>query len=400
MLRNVIDQRTIRTVNRKKILQLLIRSREVTIPEISRETRISIPTVTKNINQLIIEGIAEEAGVSESTVGRKPMVLRFLPDAYHAIGVEFAIDHIRIVLTNLDSAIKANRMLRNVDYTDIDRLMMLIKHEVDSIILEKEIPPQKVLGIGFSLPGPTNEETKVLKAAPNLRIKNLDFVQYESAFEFPLFVENDANAAAVAELTLGIAKTMQSLVHICVMSRGIGCGIVVGGHLYRGISRLAGEISHMRVASHGRQCTCGWHDCWELYASTEALLEMYQRKTGKTLAAVQEFFTVLKKYEPVAAEIFDEYLDYLALGIQHIILIQDPHYVIVGGDLSRFEEYFLEPLKAKILVENSFYDNSTVEIICSTLKEDAFVLGASLLPFERIFHLHDGENFSKIQNFS
>jgi predicted NBD/HSP70 family sugar kinase len=385
----VIDQKTIRTENRKKILRLLIRKREVTIPEISREIEISIPTVTKNISQLIEEGIAEEAGVSESTVGRKPMVIKFLPDAYYAIGVEFAIEYVRIVLTNLDSVIKADRTLRNIDYSDIDRLMTIIRNEINSIVLEKEIPIQKVLGIGFSLPGPTNEEMKFLKVAPNLGIKHVDFTKYESMFEFPLFVENDANAAAVAELTLGIAKTMRSLVYICVMSMGIGCGIVVGGHLYRGRSKLAGEISHMRVASHGRQCSCGWQDCWELYASTEALVKMYQEKTGKTLSTVQEFFATLKKYEPVAAEVFDEYLEYLALGIQHIILVQDPHYVIVGGDLSLFEAFFLEPLKEKILVENSFYDNSTVEIMCSTLKENAFVLGASLLPFEKIFSLHD-----------
>ena len=116
---------------------------------------------------------------------------------------------------------------------------------------------------------------------------------------------------------------------------------------------------------------------------------MYQEKSEKAILTVQEFFAALKKYEPIAAEVFDEYLEYLALGIQHIILIQDPHYVIVGGDLSLFEEVFLEPLKEKILVENSFYDNSNVEIMCSTLKENAFVMGASLLPFEKIFHLHD-----------
>ncbi len=385
----IIDQHTIRAENRKQILRLLIRKREVTIPDISRETRISIPTVTKNINQLIDEGIAEEAGVSEASVGRRPMVIRFLPDAYYAVGVEFSVKSVRIILTNLDSTIKADRTLRSPDFKDIDGLMLAVRQEVDSILLEKEVPVNNVLGLGVSLPGPTNEETKILKVAPNLNIKHVDFTRYESAFEFPLFIENDANAAAMAELTLGIAKTMRTLVYICVMSRGIGCGIVVGGHLYRGRSKLAGEISHMKVASHGRQCTCGWQDCWELYASLDELATMYQQKTGNMIRDVQEFFAALKKYEPVAAEVFDEYLEYLALGIQHIILIQDPHYVIVGGDLSRFEEFFLEPLKEKILVENSFYDNSTVEIMCSTLKENAFVLGASLLPFEKIFHLHD-----------
>ena len=149
----VIDQNTIRTENRKKILRLLIRKREVTIPEISRETKISIPTVTKNINQLITEGIAEEAGVSESTIGRRPMVIRFLPDAYYSIGVEFSVKGVRIILTNLDSAIKADRTLRNPDFKDIDGVMVTIRQEVDSILLEKEVSANEVLGIGFSLPG-------------------------------------------------------------------------------------------------------------------------------------------------------------------------------------------------------------------------------------------------------
>ncbi len=90
-------------------MQLLIRKRELTIPEISREIDISTPTITKNINQLMIEGMAEEAGVSESTGGRKPMVIKFLPDAYYSVGVEFALEYVHIILTNLDTSIKADR---------------------------------------------------------------------------------------------------------------------------------------------------------------------------------------------------------------------------------------------------------------------------------------------------
>lgn len=385
----VINQKTIRTENRKKILQLLIRKRGLTIPEISREIRVSIPTVTKNINQLIDEGIAEEAGVSESTGGRKPMIIRFLPDAYYSFGVDFTLEYVRIILTNLDSVIKADRILKDTDYKDIDGLMIAIRDEIKSILLEKEIPMERTLGIGISLPGITHEETKFLRIAPNLGIRNVDFTQYESLFEVSLFVENDANASAMAELTLGIAKTMRNLVYIAVFSRGIGCGIVVRGQLYRGINRQAGEISHMIVASHGRQCQCGRCDCWELYASTSALVQMYREKTGKDIHAVEEFFAALKKYEPAAAKVFDGYLDYLALGIQNILLLQDPHYIIIGGILSLFEECVLEPLREKVLIENYFYDTTNVEIMCSTLKQDASVLGASLLPFEKIFSLHD-----------
>ncbi len=336
------------------------------------------------------EGIAEEAGVSESTGGRRPMLIKFLPDAYYSVGIEFSADrYVRIILTNLDSVIISDRTLRNPDFTNIDALMEDIQHHVEGILLDRNIPIDKVLAIGFSLPGTVNEETKFLKIAPNLGIKNVDFTKYEPLFQLPLFVENDANAAAMAELTLGIAKAMRNLVFLEILPQGIGGGIVVGGHIYRGRNKRAGELSHMAIASQGRQCACGRHDCWELYAAANALVKMYREKTDKEMHTVEEFFTALKKYDPAAVEAFDKYLDYLALGIQNIILIQDPHYVIIGGVISPFEEIFLEPLQEKVFIENNFYDRNDVEIVCSTLKENAPILGASLLPFEKIFSLHD-----------
>jgi predicted NBD/HSP70 family sugar kinase len=208
-------------------------------------------------------------------------------------------------------------------------------------------------------------------------------------FRLPLFIENDANAAAVAELTLGIAKVMRNLVFLSVLPYGIGGGIVVGGHLYRGKNKRAGEFSHMQIASHGRRCFCGRRDCWELYASVNALMTLYREKTDKHLYSVNDFFACLKKYELAAVEVFDEYLEHLTAGIQNIILIQDPHYVIIGGILSVFEEFFLEALQEKVFVDNSFYSRDDVRILCSTLKEDASILGASLLPFERVFSLDD-----------
>ena len=386
----LIDQKTIRAENRKRILQLLIRKREVTIPEISRELDISIPTVTKNLNQLMAEGIATEAGVSESTGGRRPVLIRFLPDAYYAIGVEFSTSgYVRIILTNLDSVITSDRILRNPDFHDIDTLMRDIQHHLEGILRDRQLPLQKILAIGFSLPGTVNEETKLLKIAPNLGLKNIDFTQYEALFQLPLFIENDANTAAMAELTLGIAKSMQNIVYLLILPQGIGGGIFVGGHLYRGVNKRAGEFSHMTVASHGRQCSCGRLDCWEMYASANSLVRLYCEKTGKEIATVEEFFAVLKKYDPAAVEVFDTYLDYLALGIRNIILIQDPQYVIIGGVISPFEEIFLEALQAKVFVENNFYTRNDVQILCSGLKEDASILGASLLPFEKIFSLHD-----------
>lgn len=395
MKAQIINQKAIQSENRKRMLRLLTCNRELTIPEISRKLDISIPTISKNINQLKGEGLVEEAGVSSSSGGRRPMRVKFIPDAYYSFGIEFAAErHVRIILTDLDSQIIAENVLQNPDFNNFNSLMHEIHRRVGSVLLDRKIPAQKILGIGFSLPGTTDEESGLLKIAPNLmtqsivKLKNVDFKKYESLFQLPLFIENDANAAAMAELTLGIAKAMQNLVFLSIMSYGIGGAIVVGGHLYQGKNNRAGEFSHMKISSNGRRCFCGRRDCWESYASLNVLVTMYQEQTGRVISSANDFFTLLKKYDRAAVEVLDKYLDHLAIGIQNIILIQDPHYVIIGGILSLFEEFFLEPLQEKVFVENNFYDRADVQIICSTLKEDASIIGASQLPLERIFSLH------------
>jgi predicted NBD/HSP70 family sugar kinase len=375
---------TIRTENRRKILQLLIRERELTIAEISRALEISIPTVTKNVEQLVEEGVAEKAGVSDAVVGRKPVVIKFLPDAYYAVGVEFSMRTVTMVLTNLDAAIICERTLQHIEYADIDALMHRIHGEFLTVLDAQQIPLQEVLGIGFALPGIVNEEACILKIAPNLELKNVDFAQYASIFGVPICIENEANAAAMAELKLGIVKELRNLVYVSILLKGIGTGIVVGGQLYKGKHKRAGEYGHTTVASQGRQCACGRRDCWELYASGNALLQGYAQRTGKSLETVAQFFDILHDQEPAAKEAFDEYLEYLALGIEDIILVQDPHYVILGGILAPFKEVLLPPLQEKIFRENNFYDGTDMKVMCSTLQGNSAILGAVLLPCQGV----------------
>ncbi len=370
---------TIRTENRRKILQLLIKERELTLAEISRNLEISIPTVTKNIEQLVEEGLAEKSGVSEAVVGRKPAVIKFLPNSYYTFGIEFLTRSVRMALTNLDANIVGESTLRDIDYGDIDALMQRIRAEFSVILENQHIESGNVAGIGFALPGVVNEETRVLKIAPNLGLKNIDFGQYEALFGIPIFIENEANAAAMAELKVGIAKELRNLVYVSVLLKGIGTGIVVGGQLYKGKHKRAGEYGHTTVASHGKLCACGRRDCWELYASGNALLTGYEQRTGRMPETFAQFFEILTACEPAAIETFDEYIEYIALGIEDIILVQDPHYVILGGILTPFSDVILPPLQEKIFQENNFYDGTDVTVMCSTLRGDSTILGAALL---------------------
>jgi len=383
-----IDQETIKNSNRKKILNLIAEKREYTKQNISKEIGVSIPTVIANINELMEEGLVEEAGVEGSTGGRKPVIVRFLPDSKYSFGIEFTLNNVRVILINLDSEIKSDSSFKVVDYENIDDIIDNIHRIIDSVIVEKKINNKNILGIGFSLPGTVNEESLILELAPNIGMKNVDFSKFLKVLKFPIYIENEANSAAFAELNLGIAKKMRNLVYLSI-TEGIGAGLVIQDHLYKGKNKRAGELGHMTIVPNGKPCNCGRKGCLEQYASRKSLLEDYNLKNENSVDNLKEFFSRVEEREELAMLELDRYISYLAIGIQNIVLIFDPHYVVLGGEISNFSEYYLKDLKEKVFVENSFYDNTSLKIFTSKLKKDSSILGVALLPLQKLFSMNE-----------
>lgn len=383
-LKNV-DHETIRESNKKKILNLLYKEKQLTKQYISQKTNISIPTVISIINELIDEGIVEEAGVAQSTGGRKPVILKFIEDARYSFGVELRPDRIRIILTNLISDIKYYESIYLDEVSDFNRIIDSVYNIFNKTIEKFKINKNQITGIGFSLPGIVDDENLILKVAPNMNLFNIDFKKYKDKFSVPLYIENEANLAAYAELNLGIAKEMRNLVYVSV-TEGIGTGIVIQDYLYKGKNKIAGEFGHMTIVKDGKKCNCGRYGCFEQYASIKALLESYKNYNNKKIA-FEEFVNLIKSKDASALKVFDEYTDFLACGLQNIIMIMDPHYIIIGGDVVKFNNLLIDTLNNKVFVKNNFFNKNSSKILLSNLKENASILGAALLPFENIFNI-------------
>ena len=384
---NILDQEIIKNSNRIKILNLLYKEKELTKLDIAKATGISIPTVTNNINELIQEGIVAEARIGDSSGGRKPLVLRFLPDSRYSFGVNISTDYARIILTNLNSEIKYDISFDIESFTNFELIMNHIDAKIQEIIIDLGISIHQVLGIGFALPGTVNEELMVLENAPNLNVMNVDFHQFSDKFKLPLYIENEANAAAYAELVLGMAKELKNLVYISV-TQGIGAGIVIQDHLYKGKNKRAGEFGHITIVPGGKRCKCGRRGCWEAYASIRSLLEYYNELSENKTKLLNDFISKLDENDVNAIKALDAYLDYLAIGIQNIILMIDPHYVVIGGELSQCEDRLINSLKEKVFTSNSFFNRDDIKILTSRLSDNSSILGASLLPLQKVFHLN------------
>jgi len=388
--KDAVNLETIKTANREKILHLLMDKRELTKQEISKKTGISVPTVTNNINRLLKKGIVAEAGLSASTGGRRPVVLRFKPDSKYTFGVDLSPENVRIILANLDLQIQADLSFANRNFTTMDEIMGQIHHTIREILSRNKTPRDNILGIGISLYGTVNEERMILEMAPNLKIKekNIHFRKYGIKFGFPLFIENDANSSALAMLLQKEAKNIEDLVYIAI-GTGIGCGILIKGQLLKGENKRAGEFGHMTIASNGRRCACGSRDCWELYASERALIADYNRRSGKRIKEIAKILSLVKSNDQDALDAWHRYLDYLAIGIKNIILFLYPGCIVIGGKISRYEDLLIAPLKDRVFKENSFYDRDDVAIMASTLKENASIIGAALLPLQKLLFLNE-----------
>ncbi|MGH4139376.1 ROK family transcriptional regulator [Clostridium sp.] len=383
----ILDQETIKKINKKNIIQLLYKKNQLTKQEISRELHISIPTVISNVNEIIEEGYLDEAGVAESTGGRKPIIVRFLPEAKYSFGVSVTSNKIRIALVNLKLVIIKEEEFEIVqEYQSVDILMDNIKERIDAIVDSLKIPNEKIIGIGFSLPGTVDEEKLFLGNAPNLRLKNIDFQKYETKYNYKFYIENEANTAAYAETFLNFDNGVKDIVFVSITG-GIGTGIMINGNLYKGHNKRAGEFGHMTIVKDGKQCNCGKKGCWELYASEKALIKQYNYEFNTTDKSMGEFFKLTSVNEK-AKNILHNYISYLAEGIKNIILIIDPEEVIIGGKIAYYEEYFKELLIMKVFEENSFYTKGECKLSFSKLKSNASILGAALMTMQDIFFIN------------
>ncbi len=379
-----IDQETIKVLNQKRIIQLLYRKKQLTKQEISQTLNISIPTVITNVRELIEQGFLDESEVGKSSGGRKPVIVSFLPDFKYSIGVLITKHHFRIILTNLYFHIVDERIFQ-VTYNEdgFSSVIASIKEEIDSIITTNNIPIDRILGIGFSLPGTVNEENLLLKNAPNLNLKNICFKNFQKDFPVPLYIENEANASAYAESFINFNYAKNSLVFLSITD-GIGTGIIINDNVYKGYNRRAGEFGHMTMVKDGKQCNCGKKGCWEMYASKNALLEEYN-KAFKCKDTNLKDFMEMSKNNLKAKSILNNYLDFLAEGIKNIILTLDPEGIIIDGEISAYKDLIDGDLKNKIFEENNFYDKKDCQVSFSNLEGNAAILGATLIPMKKLF---------------
>ncbi len=299
-----------------------------------------------------------------------------------AIGIDIGGTNLRVALVTKEGLI-IKKIKEHMSEDAVDLALDLTKNLID----------EEVAGIGLAVAGLIDRETGEVQISPNLPyIEGINLLNiFEERFGIPVFIENDANAAAFGEKWLGIGKEFSNFV-LFTLGTGIGGGIIYN----RRLLRMAAEIGHMTIQVDGERCQCGNSGCLEAYASARALL-------SKVISALEEGRESLLKglfngnfYKLSAEDIYKTALEgdilaremlkeagkNLGIGIANIINVVSPEAVILTGGLTgAWDIYIQEAIKeaGKRAFKNLF---NKVKIIPSLLGDDAGVIGSAGLVFE------------------
>lgn len=386
------DQTFIRELNLSIILNCLRSAAPLSRTQLAQMTGLNKTTVSSLVRELLNGGFIKEVGLGHSHGGRRAVMLDLNPDAGNIIGLEIGVDFISIILTDFRARILW-RDKRETDPTQSQDDILNLAVELTQKARAAAEQNHALLGIGVGVPGLVDASSGTLLFAPNLKWRNVPIKSvFAEALDIPVFVDNDANVAALGERYLGTAQNVEDFIYLAA-GAGLGGGIVLGGQLYSGIGGYAGEIGHMTIVEDGEVCNCGNRGCWETLVSQKAIVRRAQRAVAShpesyivELCAGQpdqiSMSTILQAAEvgdPIARQVLEETGIYLGIGIANLINAFNPALIILGGVLSLASKYLLPAIENTIRQRALAWPRQMVKIIASSHGSDACVMGGVAL---------------------
>ena len=349
-----------KTITRSRILNYVINNQVTSKVEVSKNLKLSMPTVLSNVNDLIAKGIIIETGEYESTGGRKAKSIGINPSYRYSVGIVITANHVGIVLVNLKYEIVKFRRVRMKFSPDTSYCQDL--SVLTSEFLKDTEYQDRILGIGISIPGIISQKDHLLIKSHALQLENYSLSFLEQAFDLPVYFENDANAAMMAE----DMNRYKNAIYLS-LNNTLGGAFCIGGKLFQGENQKAGEFGHMILVPGGRKCYCGKKGCADAYCAASALTD--------EINSLETFMEQLKSGDEAVEEKWSEYLDMLAVLISNLRMAYDMD-IILGGEVGGYLAEHMLPLGEKVMEYNGFDHDIRYLRNCS-YKREASAVGAA-----------------------
>jgi glucokinase-like ROK family protein len=393
------DQSLVREINLSVIMNHLRTNAPISRAALAEATGLNKTTVSSLINELIERQFVQEIGLTSQNTGRPAVLLKLNPTVGFIVSCEIGVDFILVICADFSPKI----IWRHEEHIDpgigqraiLDRAIAILRQAIDV----GRPACGTLLGVTVGLHGLVDQASGALLFAPNLGWKNLAVrAILQQAFNAPLFVENEANIAALGERYFGAAQGYDEIVYISATGIGLGGGIVHDGRVFSGVTGVGAEFGHMTMDPDGEICKCGNQGCWETQVSQQALFRHVWKRLDQGEASCLSELTGGKQSsltipliveaaragDTVALDALRIVGRHLGIGIASLVNVLNPELVVFGGLLSLAGE-FLMPVIEKELDQRALkWNREAMKLVLAKHGSDACVMGGVAVVYQAI----------------
>jgi N-acetylglucosamine repressor len=372
------DQDLVRRQNRALVINLLRISGAMSRTEVSDRTGLAPSALTRLVRDLLDEGVVSEVGKSDSSGGRPAVLVSLNPEYARAIGIK--VERTRLIGASVDlvGEIRERSEVALSPSPTPDEV-------IDGIIaIAERLSSGRVLGIGVGISGFVDPHTGTELYTPILGWERVPIRDpLAERLTAPVWVENDVNALALAELWYGAGRGLRHFICITV-GEGIGAGVVINGEIYRGAFGGAGELGHITLDPDGPVCRCQERGCLEVYASDRFLREEASRLGYST---IEELTAGARDGGAQAREAFSRMGRFLGFGVRNLVNLLNPEAILLGGERMDAADLFISDVQEEVRRHSFPAEAERLRILPTALGEDGFLIGPATLVAADFFRL-------------
>lgn len=383
---------------KRNIIAYMAVNGECTLSELTKELHISVPTMTKLVQELVDENIVNDLGKVETPGGRRPNIFGLANSAIYFAGVNVGRDFMGYVITDLQNNIVLEQTDSDFELQDRPQCLEKICANIENFIDHCGIDRGKILGMGVCIAGRVNPETgRSYKYFTSSEESLCDIFGRRTGIR--VLLENDTRARCYAEYSCGKSKEESNVLYLH-LGRGVAIGIVNDGKLYYGKSGFAGEFGHIPFFDNEIICSCGKKGCLETEVSGVAIeAKMIEKLRSGVNSILREKFdrgesihiddiiAAAKNDDNLSIELIEEAGEKVGRAVAFLINTFNPETVIVGGNLAAAGDYVMLPLKSATnkYSLNLVYKDTKFRL--SKMNESASAWGAAMLIRNKIIGL-------------
>lgn len=381
---------------KQRIITHLIYKGTTTITDLSRSMGLSVPTVTKFIDELCADGYVNDCGKLETAGGRHPSLYGLNADSGYFVGVDLKKDSLNMALINFKGDVINIEMKVPFKQDNTMDCVDRLAEEIQRFISSLSVDTNKILNVCVGMSGRVNPNIGCNYTRLNFGEEHPISALLAERLHLNVCIDNDSRAMAYGEFIKRSDGCPRNLIFINV-NWGLGMAIIVDGKMYDGMSGFSGEFGHNYGYDNQQICECGKKGCIETEVSCSALYRKFieRVRAGENSVLTQEkpideitvddIISVVKREDVLAIELVEEIGAKLGRHVSDLINIFNPEQVIIGGELSRAGNYLLPPIISAVrrYTLNLMYPSA--DIVLSELQDKANAIGSALLARSKLF---------------